>query len=186
MDTSGLKLIGIAFLVTMLLFALFFGAAYWKYKLVLQDAPPVTMTQAPHFVTIGNNQQELNAVFDVPWDKDPDSLAFVWTDGVTPVSEPQILFDAYGWGADKWTIRATVAPVKECIKSAGTMFVSFSGKVYILRLPPLHRIGEGELRTVPEKKWTSYILPVIGFIAAFLILALVISTIRDLWKKRPC
>ena len=184
MDTSGLKLIGIAFLVTMLIFGVFFGAAYWKYKVVIREDPPVTMTFAPHFITIDNHMQELNATFEVPWDKEPDTVAFVWTDGVTPVSEPQILFDAYGWGADKWTVRAVVAPVKDCIKSAGAMFVSFSGKTYMLRLPPLHRIGEGELSTVPQKKWTAYILPVIGFIGGLLILALVTATIADFWKKR--
>ena len=185
MDTSGLKTIGIAILVIILLFGLFFGAAYWKYRLVLRDPPPVTMTQAPRFVTIGDDLQELNATFDVPWDKEPDAVAFVWTEGVTPVTEPLVLFDSYGWGADKWTVRAVVAPVKECIKSAGVMFVSFSGKTYMLRLPPLHRIGEGELSTVPEKNWTAYVLPVIGFIGGLLILVLVIATIRDFWKKRP-
>lgn len=185
MDTSGLKTVGIAFLVIMLLFGIFFGAAYWKYKIVIREDPPVTMTMAPRFITIEDNMQELNATFDVPWNKEPDAVAFVWTDGVTPVSDPQILFDAYGWGADKWTVRAVVAPANECIKSAGAMFVSFSGKTFMLRLPPLHRIGEGELSTVPHRSWTSYILPLIGLIGGILILALVIATIVDFWKKRP-
>lgn len=177
-------MIGISLLVIFILFGLFFGAAYWKYKIVLHEDPPVTMTTAPHFVTIGKNMQELNTTFRVPWDKEPDGVMFVWAEGVTPAGDPQILFDSYGWGADKWTVRVTVDPVEKCIDSAGLMFVTFDEKTYMLRLPPLHKIGEGELSTVRERSWTSYLIPVIGFIAGLLILVLVISTIRDFWKKR--
>lgn len=186
MDTSGLKTIGIALLVIFLLFGLFFGAAYWKYKVVLRKNPPVTLSAAPKFVTLAKGRQELNVTFRVPWDKEPDAVAYVWTEGVTPVTEPQLLFDAYGWGSDKWTCRVIVDPVEDCIDSAGVMFVDFSGRTCMVRLPGLHKIRPGEIATVREKNLSAYVLPIVGIIAGLLILTLVISTIRDLWKKRPC
>lgn len=185
MEYSGFRAILMALLVIFILFGLLFGAAYWKYQIVLKDNPPVKMTMAPKFVTIEDGKQELNATFRVPWDKEPDGVAYVWTDGVTPVSEPQILFDAYGWGADQWTFRVVVEPVKQCIDSAGVMFVTIGDKIYSVRLPALHRIRQNELSTVQSRKWTDYAVPAIGFIAGLLILVLVIFTIRDLWRKRP-
>lgn len=186
MDTSGLKTVGIAFVVILVLAGIFSGAAYWKYRLVLRDDPPVTVSLEPVFVPGSDGTQVLNATFRVPWNKEPEGVLFVWAEGVTPVSEPQILFKGYGWGADQWTTRVEVRPGAECLGSAGVMGASFSdGSRFVFRLPPLHAIADGELGTKDiSDTFSGKVLAVIGLAAGLLIIVLVVFTILDLFRKR--
>ena len=184
MDTRGLKMIGISLLTILVLFMVFFAVSYWKYRSVQRENPSVTVTQDPVFLPVGDGTQVLNASFRVPWNNEPLDVLFLWGDGVIPVSEPQFLFDGYGWGANHWTVRVAVKSGADCLASAGMMQVEFIGKSFVFKLPPLHTLTKGEMQIEKDAERSEYLLALIMWIGGFLIVLLVLMTIRDFFRKR--
>ena len=64
------------------------------------------------------------------------------------------------------------------------MQVEFIGKSFVFKLPPLHTLTKGEMQIEKDAERSEYLLALIMWIGGFLIVLLVLMTIRDFFRKR--